>query len=160
MIDDATGEIYGIMSAFDANRLAEEKGLDLVKVAPQAVPPVCKLMDYGKYKFDLSKKQKEARKNQHTADMKEMQLSMTIEQHDLETKAKHVGRFLAEGDKVKVSIRMKGRQQAHPEMGEDVMNRFFACVQDVGVVDKKPTREGRNILMILVPKKSKTVTEK
>jgi translation initiation factor IF-3 len=155
VIDDATGEIYGIMSAYDANRLAEDKGLDLVKVAPQAMPPVCKLMDYGKYKFDLSKKQKEARKNQHNAELKEMQLSITIEQHDLDTKAKHVGGFLRDGDKVKVSIRMKGRQQAHPERGVEVMNRFFALVEQDGVMDRKPTKEGRNILMILVPKVKK-----
>jgi translation initiation factor IF-3 len=155
VIDDATGEIYGIMSGFDAQRLAADKGLDLVKIAPQAVPPVCKLMDYGKYKFELSKKQKEARKNQHTAELKEMWLSMTIEQHDLETKAKLVARFLEDGDKVKVSIRMKGRQQAHPENGIEVMNKFFVCVEEYGVMDKRPAREGRNIYMILVPKKTK-----
>jgi len=153
VIDDATGQIYGIMSGYDANRLAEEKGLDLVKVAPQAQPPVCKLMDYGKYKFELSKKQKEARKNQHNAELKEMWLSMTIEQHDLETKAKLVSRFLQDGDKVKVSIRMKGRQQARPENGIAVMNRFYACVEQDGTVDRPPKQEGRNILMILTPKK-------
>ena len=153
MIDDATGEVYGVMSSYDAYRLAQEKGLDLVKVAPQAVPPVCKLMDYGKYKFDLAKKQKEAKKNQHISELKEMRLSMTIEQHDIETKAKLVGGFLRDGDKVKVSIRMKGRQQARPEFGFDVMNKFFACVQDDGAIDIRPRREGRDISMILVPKK-------
>ena len=152
VIDDE-GKAYGIMSAYDANRLAMDMGLDLVKVAPTAVPPVCKLMDYGKYKFDLSKKQREARKSQHNAEMKEMWLSITIEQHDLETKAKLVSRFLQDGDKVKVSIRMKGRQQAHPEFGVDVMNRFFACVQEDGAIDRPPKQEGRNILMILAPKK-------
>jgi len=152
VIDDE-GKVYGIMSAYDANRLAMDMGLDLVKVAPTAVPPVCKLMDYGKYKFDLSKKQREQRKTQHNAEMKEMWLSITIEQHDLETKAKLVHRFLEDGDKVKVSIRMKGRQQARPEYGIEVMNKFHACVQDVGSIDRPPKQEGRNIIMILIPKK-------
>jgi translation initiation factor IF-3 len=153
VIDDKTGEIYGVMSAYEANSLAEERGLDLVKVAPQAIPPVCKLMDYGKFRFETSKKEKEARKNQRMTELKEMWLSMTIEQHDLETKAKVVSKFLSEGDKVKVSIRMKGRQQAHPQIGIDVMNRFFACVEQDGVMDRRPMQEGRNILMVLVPKK-------
>ena len=147
------GAQMGIMSAFEALRLAEEMGLDLVKISPQLVPPVCKIMDYGKYKFDQSKKAKDARKNQKVNELKEMWLSMTIEQHDLETKAKLVNKFLAAGDKVKVSIRMKGRQQAYPQTGVEVMNRFFAICEANGVMEKKPSFEGRNILMILNPKK-------
>lgn len=150
-----TGEQLGIMSSFDANRLAEDKGLDLVKIAPQGNPPVCKIMDYGKYKFELSKKAKEAKKNQKFTELKEMWLSMTIEQHDLETKARITSKFLQDGDKVKVSIRMRGRQQAHPQIGVDIMNKFFAILEPDCVMEKAPLKEGRSILMILAPKKSK-----
>ncbi len=143
----------GIMSSYEALRIAEEKGLDLVKISPQLVPPVCKIMDYGKFKFDQSKKQREAKKNQKVNELKEMWLSMTIEQHDLETKARIVNGFLEEGDKVKVSIRMKGRQQAHPEIGANVMLKFAALCEQFGLPEKKPVFEGRNILMILNPKK-------
>ena len=133
--------------------MAEEMGLDLVKISPQLVPPVCKIMDYGKFKFDQNKKNKEAKKHQKTNELKEMWLSMTIEKHDLETKAVLVNKFLATGDKVKVSIRMKGRQQAHPQLGVEVMKKFFALCENYGVMEKVPTFEGRNILMILNPKK-------
>jgi len=143
----------GVMSSFDALRIAEDMGLDLVKISPQLTPPVCKIMDYGKFKFDQNKKQKEAKKHQKLNELKEMWLSMTIEKHDLETKAVLVNRFLAAGDKVKVSIRMKGRQQAHPKLGVEVMNKFYALCEAHGVMEKMPTFEGRNILMILNPKK-------
>ena len=142
------------MSSFDALKIADDKGLDLVKISPQLVPPVCKIMDYGKFKFDQSKKQKEAKRNQKVNELKEMWLSMTIEQHDLETKARIVNKFLAEGDKVKVSIRMKGRQQAHPQIGVEVMNSFAALCAEVGTPEKRPVFEGRNILMILNPLKT------
>ena len=148
---DEDGAQLGIMSSYEALRIAEDKGLDLVKISPQLVPPVCKIMDYGKFKFDQSKKQKEAKKNQKVNELKEMWLSMTIEKHDLETKATLVNRFLAAGDKVKVSIRMKGRQQAHPQLGVEVMNKFFALCETNGTMEKKPSFEGRNILMILNP---------
>ena len=141
------------MNGYDAKRTARERDLDLVKISPHVTPPVCKIMDYGKYKFDLAKKEKEAKKNQKTTEMKEMWLSMTIEQHDLETKAKLVAGFLKDGDKVKVSIRMKGRQQAKPELSIQVMEQFFALVESVGTMDRKPNRDGRNIIMILAPKK-------
>jgi len=148
---DEDGAQLGIMSSYEALRIAEDKGLDLVKISPQLVPPVCKIMDYGKFKFDQSKKQKEAKKNQKVNELKEMWLSMTIEKHDLETKAKLVNNFLIGGDKVKVSIRMKGRQQAHPQLGVEVMKRFFALCEANGVMERMPNIEGRNILMILNP---------
>ena len=150
---DEDGKQLGIMSAREANRIADEKNLDLVKINPGATPPVCKIMDYGKFKFDAAKKEKDARKNQKVTELKEIWLSMTIDTHDLETKAKQCVKFVKSGDKVKVSIRMKGRQQAHASIGLDVMNDFYALVQDACVYDKKPMTEGRNILMILAPKK-------
>ena len=141
------------MSAAQANKIADEKNLDLVKISPTANPPVCKIMDYGKFRFDAAKKEKDARKNQKVSEMKEVWLSMTIDTHDLETKAKQAAKFLKNGDKVKVSIRMRGRQQAHAALGVDVMNDFFTLVEDVGEMNKKPLTEGRNIIMILQPKK-------
>ena len=134
--------------------LAESKNFDLVKISPTAVPPVCKIMDYGKYKFEKAKKEKEARKNQKTVELKEVWLSMTIEDNDLNTKAKQAKKFLTDGDKVKVSIRMRGRQQAHPELGLDVMNRFFEVLKDVCIIERRPLKEGRSILMILTPNKN------
>ena len=146
---DENGQQLGIMSAREANRIADEKNLDLVKINPGGTPPVCKIMDYGKFKFDAAKREKDARKNQKVTDLKEIWLSMTIDTHDLETKAKQCLKFLKGGDKVKVSIRMRGRQQAHAAIGVEVMN----IVKDECVFDKKPMTEGRNILMILAPKK-------
>lgn len=148
---DADGAQLGIMSSIDAFRLAEEKNLDLVKISPTAVPPVCKIMDYGKFKFDAAKREKDARKNQKVSEMKETWLSMTIDTHDLETKAKQTRKFLTAGDKVKVSIRMRGRQQAHADIGVKVMQDFFALLQDVCTMEKRPLTEGRNIIMILIP---------
>lgn len=148
---DENGQQLGIMSAIEANRIADERNLDLVKISPSTVPPVCKIMDYGKFKFDAAKREKDARKNQKVTELKELWLSMTIDVHDLETKAKMARKFVASGDKVRVSIRMKGRQQAHPELGVEVMNKFFSLVQDACVIDKKPLTEGRNIFMILAP---------
>ena len=116
--------------------------------------PVCKIMDYGKYKFEMLKKQKEAKKNQKVVELKEVWLSMTIDVGDLNVKARQTQKFLLAGNKVKVSIRMRGRQNAHSALGVDVMNRFFELVKDVAVMEKKPLLEGRNILMILAPSKS------
>ena len=141
------------MSARQANELAQQKSLDLVKISPHATPPVCKIMDYGKYKFDMQKRDKEAKKNQRLSTQREVWLSMTIEQHDLETKAKQARKFLVAGDKVKVSLRMRGRQNAHAIIGVGVMNDFYKLVEDVSVMDKKPSTEGRSILMILSPLK-------
>ena len=146
-------EQLGIMSSEKANEIAASYDLDLVLIAPEAKPPVCKIMDYGKFKFDELKKLKDQRKNQKVAKLKEMPLSMTIDDHDLEIKAKQVCKFLADGSKVKVNIRMKGRMQARPQVGVDVMNRFAEIVGDAAVVEKRPMLEGRNILMILAPAK-------
>lgn len=143
------------MSSREALAIAEEQNLDLVLMSPNAEPPVCKIIDYGKFKFDQAKKLKEQRKAQKTVDIKEIQLSMTIEKHDIDVKAKHAQKFLSNGDKVKVSIRMKGRQQARPEMGIEVMNTFFEVVKDFGVIEKAPEIMGRNIFMVLAPIKTK-----
>ena len=148
------GEQLGIVSSQEALRLAEESNLDLVKIAATANPPVCKIMDYGKYKFEQLKKQKEAKKNQKVVELKEIWLSMTIDIGDLNVKARQAQKFLASGNKVKVSIKMRGRQNAHSSLGVDVMNRFFEIVGDVAVMEKRPLFEGRNILMILAPSKS------
>ena len=147
------GVQLGIMSAREANKIADEKNLDLVKISPNTNPPVCKIMDYGKFRFDAAKREKDARKNQKITELKEIWLSMTIDAHDLETKAKQCRKFLMGGNKVKVSIRMRGRQQAHSAIGVEVMNDFYNQVQDCCIFDKKPMLEGRNILMILAPKK-------
>lgn len=142
------------MSSQEALRLAEEQDLDLVKIAANSTPPVCKIMDYGKYRFETIKKQKEAQKNQKVVELKEIRLSMTIDVGDLNVKARQAQKFLTAGNKVKVSIRMRGRQNAHSSLGVDVMNRFFELVSAVAVMEKKPMFEGRNILMILAPSKS------
>ena len=149
----ATGEQLGIMSATEALRLAEEENLDLVKISPNAVPPVCKIMNYGKFKFEQAKREKENRKNQKVVELKEIYLSMTIDVGDLNVKAKKTMEMLGDGNKVKVSIRMRGRQMAHAAMGVDVMRRFFDMLGGKAVMDKEPKTEGRNILMILSPAK-------
>jgi translation initiation factor IF-3 len=146
------GQQLGVMSAREAMEIAEQKGLDLVKVSPNADPPVCKIMDYGKFRFEQSKKQREAKKNQKIIELKEMRLSATIDKHDLEVKARSVNKFLQSGDKVKVSIRFKGRQMAHTEQGMSVMDEFFAMVQENAAIEKQAKMEGRNMFMILAPK--------
>ncbi len=148
-------EQLGIMSSKEALSIAEEHNLDLVLFSPNAEPPVCKIIDYGKFKFDQAKRLKEQRKAQKVVEIKEVQLSMTIDKHDVEIKAKHAQRFLSEGDKVKVSIRMRGRQQARPEIGVEIMNSFYEMIKEFGVVEKAPEIMGRNIFMILAPNKAK-----
>ena len=134
------------MSSREALQIAEDKGLDLVKVSPQADPPVCKIMDYGKYRFEQSKKQKEAKKNQKIVELKEMRLSATIDKHDLEVKAKNVSKFLAAGDKVKVSMsRLREDRLTHTEKGLQVMDEFFAMVEDNAIVEKRAKLEGRSM---------------
>lgn len=147
---DQNGEQLGIMLTRAALELAEEKQLDLVKIAPTAKPPVCKIMDYGKYRFEMQKRQKEAKKNQRVTEIHEIQLSVTIEEHDMGVKAKKAREFLTNGDRIKVSIRFRSRQIAHPEIGLQVMNSFFELVKDVAKIEKKPVVEGRNMTMILV----------
>ena len=149
----AEGEQLGIMSAAQAQAIADDAGLDLVKISPNAVPPVCKVMNYGKFKFEQAKREKENRKNQKVIEIKEIYLSMTIDIGDLNVKAKKTMEMLGDGNKVKVSIRMRGRQQAHAAMGIDVMKRFFDMLDGKAVMDKEPKTEGRNILMILSPAK-------
>ncbi|MGI6249018.1 MAG: translation initiation factor IF-3 [Acutalibacteraceae bacterium] len=150
-----SGEQLGIMPPKEALRLAEERALDLVKIAPQANPPVCKIMDYGKYRFEQTKREKEARKKQKTVDIKEVRLSLKIDTHDFETKVGHAKRFLTAGDKVKVSIRFRGRELAHPQIGLDNMERFAAACEEFGTVEKAAKLEGRQMLMFLAPKTAK-----
>ena len=142
------------MSARQALELADQAGLDLVKISPNAVPPVCKILDYGKFKFEMLKRQKEAKKNQKVIEVKEIQLSVTIDVGDLNVKAKQAQKFLSQGNKVKVSIRMRGRQMAHSELGLEVMKKFYEIVKDYGQIEKNPQTEGRNIWMMLVPSKA------
>ncbi len=146
------GSQVGVMPLVQALKMAEEKDLDLVNISPKANPPVCKIMDYGRFKFEQDKRQKEARKNQKVIVLKEMRLSATIDKHDMEVKAKNVNKFLASGDKVKVSIRFKGRQLSHTDQGLAVMKAFIEMIKDHGVVEKQAKMEGRNMFMILAPK--------
>lgn len=151
----SNGEQLGIMSSREAQQIADNEGLDLVKISPSAVPPVCRIMDYGKYLFDKTKREKEQRKNQKIVELKEVQLSMTIEQHDIDIKAKNAVKFLNNGDKVKVSIRMSGRQQAYFERGIETENKFAESLSEIAVIEKEAKVEGRNIIMILAPKTAK-----
>lgn len=148
----AEGEQLGVVPVREAQRLADEKELDLVKIAPTATPPVCRIMDYGKYRFEQSKREKEARKNQHIVELKEVRLSLNIDVADFNTKAKHALRFLQEGNKVKVSIRFRGREMGHPEIGLETMKRFAEVCSEVAAVEKPAKMEGRNMLMFLAPK--------
>ncbi len=152
----ADGQQLGIMPTEQALTLAEEQGLDLVKIAPGSVPPVCKLLDYDKHRFEQAKREKEMRKNQKTMEIKEVQLSATIEENDIGVKLKNAVRFLGDGNKVKVSIRFRGRQIAHSEIGLKVMQDFAQRVQDIAIIERKPSIEGRNMLMILAPKNDKS----
>ena len=148
----ADGSQLGIMSASQALDIAAEKNLDLVKIAPNAVPPVCKIMDYGKYRFELTKKEKEQRKNQKVVDTKEVRLTPNIDDHDFYTKVNNAKKFLKSGNKVKVTVRFRGREVTHSSLGENILNRFGAETQDVGTVDKQPKMEGRNMSMFISPK--------
>ncbi|MBR0366340.1 MAG: translation initiation factor IF-3 [Clostridia bacterium] len=147
----ADGEQLGVMDAREAQRLAIEKGLDLVKIAPTANPPVCKIMDYGKYKFDLAKREKENRKNQKVVNIKEVQLSPSIDTNDFNTKARQAMKFLKSGDKVRVKVRFRGRELSHSEIGKDLLDRFAETVKEVGNVEKPAKLEGRNMIMFLGP---------
>ncbi len=148
----ADGGQLGVMSAAQALEIATEKGLDLVKIAPQAVPPVCKIMDYGKYKFELAKKEKESRKNQKVINVKEVQLSPSIDTNDFNTKCNHAIRFLKNGDKVKVTVRFRGREVTHSEIGATLLTRFAEQAGEFGTMDRAPKLEGRNMTMFLMPK--------
>ena len=149
------GAQLGIMSANEALNLAAEKNLDLVKIAPQSKPPVCKIMDYGKYRFEQAKREKEARKKQHVIDIKEVRLYLNIDTHDFNTKLNNALKFIAKDDKVKVSIRFRGREMGHPEIGYDTMKRFAEACSEVANIEKPAKLEGRNMLMFLAPKSLK-----
>jgi len=151
------GAQLGVMPTAQAQRLADEARLDLVKIVPNARPPVCKLMDYDKHRFEQAKREKELRKNHKTISLKEVQLSATIEENDIQTKARNAVRFLKAGDKVKVTIRFRGRQIAHSEIGYKVMKEFAQRLSDIAVIERQPNLEGRHMIMILVPKVEKPV---
>ena len=149
------GEQLGIMTPAEALKIAESKNLDLVKIAPAAKPPVCKVMDYGKFRFEKAKREKEAKKNQRIVEIKEIRLSLNIDTHDFDTKINHARKFIGSGDKVKVSIRFRGREMAHPELGLTIMSRCAEALADCAAVEKPAKLEGRQMLMFMAPKSSK-----
>lgn len=149
------GEQLGIVAIQKAQEIAVEKGMDLVKIAPQAKPPVCKIMDYGKFRFEQAKREKEARKNQRVVEIKEIRLTPNIDIGDLNTKVKNACRFLKDGDKVKVSVRFRGREVTHSSLGQDLLHRFAELCSECSTVEKQPKVEGRQMLMFLAPAKDK-----
>ena len=154
---DENGEQKGVMKTFDAIRMAEEAGLDLVEVSPNANPPVCKILDFGKYRYELEKKQRDAKKNQAVIKVKEIRMQPKIDRHDLETKSKFIAEVLTEGNKVKVSIRFRGRELAHPELGKDVLDRILEILSENGVqynLDKGAFMEGKMMSMFVSPVKN------
>jgi len=148
---DEKGQQLGIVPTFDALKMAREQGLDLVEVSPKAVPPVCKIMDYGKFKYQLAKKAQDARKKQTIIQVKEMKLGLKIEEHDLMFKIKHIREFLEDDCKVKVIIMFKGREVLHVDMGEKLAQKVIESVKDVGVLEQKPKFDGRNIVLMFAP---------
>ena len=152
---DADGQQLGIMSSKEAVEIAISKGLDLVNIAPQAKPPVCRIMDYGKYRYEQAKREKEARKNQKTIEVKEVRMSLNIDTHDFNTKVNAAKKFLKAGNKVKVSVRYRGRELAHPELGNGLLERFKDDCSEVGVVEKQPKMEGRSLTMFNSAKSAK-----
>ncbi|MCS7171480.1 MAG: translation initiation factor IF-3 [Aquificaceae bacterium] len=152
---DENGKQVGIVPLQEALRIAGEKGLDLVEIAPQANPPVCKILDYGKFLYELKKKEKEAKKKQreHAIEIKDMMLSLRIDEHDLKVKLKHMREFLADGDKVRVRIRFRGREHLHPELGEKLANRIIQELSDVGQLEASIKKEGNFLIFALLPKK-------
>ena len=155
MLDENNNQL-GIMSLNDAKTYAYEHGYDLVLIAPTANPPVCRSMDYGKYRYEVDKREKEAKKKQQVIEVKEVQLSCRIDTHDFETKANKAIKFLQSGNKVRVCLRFKGREIAHQELGREVLEKFVEYVSEYGAVDKKPTLEGRQLTMFVVPVKNTT----
>jgi len=149
------GDPIGVMSPEAALKIAYEQGYDLVLMAPQAQPPVCRIMDYGKYRFERDKKEKEAKKKQQVIELKEIQLSCRIDTHDFETKARHAVRFLSSGNKVRVVMRFKGREMSHIAIGQEIMQKFQDTCSEVGSVDKAPVLDGRLLSMVISPLKLK-----
>ena len=152
---DAEGQPLGIMSSREALRLAYDKDMDLVLIAPQAQPPVCKIMDYGKYCFEKQKREKEAKKKQQTVELKEIQISYRIDTHDYETKLNQARKFLSSGNKVRVVMKFRGREMSHMAMGRDILEKFLADTHEVGSCDKKPVLEGRFMSMVINPLSNK-----
>ena len=152
---DAEGNQAGIVPIAKALEAAAAKNLDLVKIAPNAVPPVCRVMDYGKFRFEQAKREKEARKNQHVVEIKEIRLTPNIDIGDLNTKVKNACRFLQDGNKVKVSVRFRGREVTHASLGQDLLHRFAELCSECSTVEKQPKLEGRQMLMFLAPAKDK-----
>lgn len=146
------GEKLGVISTKEALEKAMDKNLDLVLVAPNGKPPVCKIMNYGKYKFEQSKKEKEAKKKQKTLELKELRVTPNIEEHDFEFKAKNARKFLEDGNKVKITVRFRGREVNNAKAGENVLNKFIEKLEDISTVEKKPKLEGRNMFTILAKK--------
>lgn len=149
------GQQLGVMSGRDANKLAREQHLDLVEISPQARPPVCKILDYGKFRYEQQKREKEARKKQKVFEVKEVKLRPGIEDHDFGVKYRNAERFLKDGNKVKVTIMFRGREMSHPELGEVLLNRMADELGDLAVIEKKPKMEGRNMTMVCGPKQQK-----
>ena len=147
------GEQLGIMSSREAMKLAREADLDLVKIAPTAKPPVCKIIDYGKYRYEMARKEKEAKKKQRTMEIKEVRLSPNIDTNDLNTKANQARKFLSKGDKVKVTLCFRGREMAHVNYSKQILDNFIEKLEDIAVVDKKPKMEGRSMVMFLSEKR-------
>ncbi|MBQ3901563.1 MAG: translation initiation factor IF-3 [Clostridia bacterium] len=150
---DENGEQLGIMDLDSAKKYAYDRDLDIVLIAPQAKPPVCRAMDYGKFRYEQDKKEREAKKKQQIVELKEVQLSCRIDKHDFDTKAGRAKKFLDSGNKVRVSLRFKGREIAHPEIGEEMLERFAEAVSESGSVEKKPKLEGRQMIMFIAPLK-------
>ena len=157
---DADGAQLGILATKKALDMAYDKGLDLVEIAPTSVPPVCRIMDYGKYRFDKEKKEKEQKKKQQTVELKEVQLSCRIDTHDFETKLNHALKFLNQGHKVKVSVKFKGREMAHTEIGLEVIKKFGEACTEIGVIEKQPALDGRQMLMFIAPKSASAGSKK
>lgn len=152
---DENGQNLGIMPLKEALALAQEKGLDLIEIAPTAKPPVCRIADYGKFKYEMKKKAKEAKKKQKTIEVKELKMRVGIEEHDYQVKLKQLKEFLEEGNKVKLRIIFRGRENIRPELGERLVQRFVEDVGDLGVLEKKPSKEGRFMIAVFAPKKQK-----
>lgn len=146
---DETGQVLGIFSSMQALAIARERDLDLVEVSPMAVPPVCKLMDYGRFKYEQAKKESEARKNQKTTELKEVRISPRTDDHDLAVKVRKVEEFLADGDKVKIGVRFRGREMAHPELGRQLLEKIINDLKNISAVERPPLMEGKMMFMIL-----------
>lgn len=148
----ANGDQLGVMNSKEALNIAEQNGMDLVKIAPQATPPVCKIMDYGKYKFELAKRDRETKKNQKVVNIKEIRLSPSIDTNDFNTKVNHTLKFLKSGDKVKITVRFRGREVNHSSLGKVLLDKFAEAIEDVAVVEKNAKLEGKNMFMVIAPK--------